>query len=90
MFNAQVTRCWKKPDGTGQPKSFRAAFAVRLKPDGSLEGAPIPTDAAPTTPYEKAYQLSALRAIMACGPYQLPAASFGEWRYFVPVFAETS
>ena len=44
--------------------------------------------APPTTPYLRVYQESALRAIIECQPYNLPAAYFEEWKYFAPVFTE--
>ena len=40
------------------------------------------------TPYLRVYQESALRAIIECQPYKLPAAFFEEWKYFAPVFTE--
>ena len=40
------------------------------------------------TPYLRVYQESALRAIIECQPYNLPAAYFDEWKYFEPVFTE--
>jgi hypothetical protein len=36
----------------------------------------------------RVYQESALRAIIECQPYNLPAAFFEEWKYFAPVFTE--
>ncbi len=87
MFQRQVERCWKKPyGGIEQPKS-EAAFAIRLKRDGTLEGMPVP-EGHPATPYLRVYQESALRAIIECQPYNLPAAYFEEWKYFSPVFTE--
>ena len=62
-----------------------AVFAIRLKRDGTLEGMPVP-EGAPATPYLRVYQESALRAIIECQPYKLPAAFFEEWKYFAPVF----
>ena len=41
---------------------------------------------APATAYLKIYQESAVRAIIACQPYRLPAAFYDEWKYFAPVF----
>jgi colicin import membrane protein len=48
---------------------------------------PVP-EGTPATPYLKVYQESALRAIIECQPYKLPAAFFEEWKYFAPVFTE--
>ncbi len=87
MFKSQVERCWKKPYGGIEAQNPQAAFVIRLKRDGTLEGMPVP-DGAPATPYLRVYQESALRAIIECQPYNLPAAYFEEWRYFAPVFTE--
>ena len=87
MFQQQVERCWKKPYGGIETQKPEAAFAIRLKRDGRLEGMPVP-EGTPTTPYLRLYQESALRAIIECQPYNLPAAYFEEWKYFAPVFTE--
>ena len=87
MFKAQVERCWKKPYGGIESQNPEAAFTIRLKRDGTLEGMPVP-EGTPGTPYLRVYQESALRAIIECQPYDLPAAYFDEWKYFTPVFTE--
>jgi outer membrane biosynthesis protein TonB len=87
MFQQQVERCWKKPYGGIEAQKSEAAFAIRLKRDGRLEGMPVP-EGTPATPYLRVYQESALRAIIECQPYNLPAAYFEEWKYFAPVFTE--
>ncbi len=87
MFQSQVERCWKKPYGGIESQNPEAAFTIRLKRDGTLEGMPAP-EGTPTTPYLRVYQESALRAIIECQPYNLPAAYFEEWKFFTPVFTE--
>ncbi|WP_247512236.1 protein TolA [Bradyrhizobium sp. 157] len=87
MFKQQVARCWKKPYGALESQKPEAIFAIRLKRDGSLEGTPVPIGT-PATPYLRVYQESALRAIIECQPYKLPAALFDEWKNFEPVFQE--
>ncbi len=87
MFKQQVERCWKKPYGGIEAQKSEAVFNIRLKRDGSLEGMPVP-EGTPSTPYLRVYQESALRAIIECQPYKLPAAFFEEWKYFAPVFTE--
>ena len=87
MFQSQVERCWKKPYGGIEAQKSEAAFAIKLKRDGTLEGMPVP-EGTPATPYLRVYQESALRAIIECQPYKLPAAYFDEWKYFAPVFTE--
>jgi outer membrane biosynthesis protein TonB len=87
MFQRQVERCWKKPYGGIESQKPEVAFAIRLKRDGTLEGAPVP-EGVPATPFLRVYQESALRAIIECQPYKLPAAFYDEWKYFAPVFKE--
>jgi outer membrane biosynthesis protein TonB len=87
LFQRQVERCWKKPYGGIEAQKSEAVFAIRLKRDGTLEGMPVP-EGTPATPYLRVYQESALRAIIECQPYNLPAAYFEEWKYFAPVFTE--
>ena len=87
LFQSQVERCWKKPYGGIESQNPEAAFTIRLKRDGTLEGMPVP-EGTPATPYLRVYQESALRAIIECQPYNLPAAFFDEWKYFAPVFTE--
>jgi colicin import membrane protein len=87
MFQQQVERCWKKPFGGIESQNPEAAFSIRLKRDGNLEGPPVP-EGTPATPYLRVYQESALRAIIECQPYNLPAAYFEEWKFFAPVFTE--
>ena len=87
MFQRQVERCWKKPFGGIESQNQEAAFTIRLKRDGTLEAAPIP-EGTPATPYLRVYSESALRAIIECQPYNLPAAYFDEWKFFTPVFTE--
>jgi colicin import membrane protein len=87
LFQSQVERCWKKPYGGIEVQQSEAAFAIKLKRDGTLEGMPVP-EGTPATPYLRVYQESALRAIIECQPYKLPPDYFDEWKYFAPVFTE--
>jgi len=87
MFRSQVERCWKKPYGGVESQNPEVAFSIRLKRDGTLESMPVP-ESTPATPYLRVYQESALRAIIECQPYNLPAAYFEEWKFFAPVFTE--
>ncbi|GKQ53695.1 protein TolA [Bradyrhizobium sp. Ce-3] len=87
MFKQQVERCWKKPYGGIEAQQTEAVFEIKLNREGKLEAPPVP-EGTPGTPYLRVYQESALRAIIECQPYKLPAAFFEEWKYFAPVFTE--
>lgn len=89
MFRQQVERCWKKPYGGVESRSTIAEFEIKLKRDGTLEAMPVAIPGA-STPYFRVYQESAMRAIIECQPYKLPAAYFDEWKYFLPAFQELS
>jgi outer membrane biosynthesis protein TonB len=86
-FQAQFERCWKKPYGALDQQKPEVAFDIRLKRDGTLEAMPVP-EGRPATPYMQAYQDSALRAIIACQPYNLPASMYDQWKFFAPVFTD--
>ncbi|MCW5702607.1 MAG: cell envelope integrity protein TolA [Bradyrhizobium sp.] len=87
MFRRQVENCWKKPYGGIEQERPEVAFNIRLKKDGTLEAMPVP-DGTPSSPYARAYSESALRAIIQCQPYKLPAQFYDEWKAFIPVFQE--
>jgi outer membrane biosynthesis protein TonB len=87
MFQDQVDRCWKKPVGGVESHHMEAAFTIRLRRDGMLEAAPV-LEGTPATPELRVFQESAMRGIIDCQPYHLPAAFFDEWKFFSPVFTE--
>jgi outer membrane biosynthesis protein TonB len=87
MFLEQVNRCWKVPYGGIESQKPQVVIDIRLKRDGTLEAPPLP-EATPATPYLRAYQESALRAVIECQPYRLPPAMFDEWKYFGGLFTE--
>ena len=88
LFRQQVERCWKKPYGGIEARSFVAVFTIKLKSDGTLETTPSPIAAGNNTPAFRAYQESAQRGIIACQPYRLPPAFFEEWKFFEGAFDE--
>ena len=85
MFKEQVLRCWKKPYGGLEAARFEVEFNIKLKRDGSLEAMPVALSSA-STPYQRVFMESGLRAIIECAPYRLPPGFFAEWQAFIPVF----
>ena len=85
MFKEQVLRCWKKPYGGLEAARFEVEFNIKLKRDGSLEAMPVAVSSA-SSPYQRVFLESGLRAIIECAPYRLPPAFFAEWQAFIPVF----
>ncbi|MDH2383138.1 hypothetical protein [Bradyrhizobium sp. CER78] len=91
MFRYQVERCWKKPARAGSDAAnVRVEITVDLTPEGKLDGQPLvlPGSKPATSDYAQAYQKSALRAIIECQPYTLPAEYYDQWKKFQPVFME--
>ncbi|MGM4902805.1 cell envelope integrity protein TolA [Tardiphaga sp. 866_E4_N2_1] len=87
LFARQMGRCWIKPPPEFNSPNMEAKFAVKLKPDGSLDGQP--TILSPVnSPYSKSYHQNALQAIIRCQPYALPAKDYAAWQRFEPVFSE--
>jgi colicin import membrane protein len=84
MFKQQVERCWNKPYGRFDQQKMEAIFSIRLKRDGTLEAQPRTVGGTG----DSIYQESAYRAIIACAPYNLPAAMYDEWKFFEPVFED--
>ena len=87
MFLEQVNRCWKVPYGGIESQKPQIVIDIRLKRDGTLEAPPVP-EGTPATPYLRAYQESALRAVIECQPYHLPPASYDDWKFFGGLFTE--
>ena len=85
MFKEQVLRCWKKPYGGLEAARFEVEFNIKLKKDGTLEAMPVALSSA-STPYQRVFMESGLRAIIECAPYRLPPGFFAEWQAFIPVF----
>ena len=86
MFKEQVNRCWKVPYGGIENQNPLAVIDIKLKRDGTLDGTPV-SETAPTTQYLRVYLESAMRALLECQPYKLPAAFYDEWKYFAPEFS---
>ena len=85
MFKEQVLRCWKKPYGGLEAARFEVEFNIKLKRDGTLEAMPVAVSSA-SSPYQRVFMESGLRAIIECAPYRLPPGFFAEWQAFIPVF----
>jgi TolA protein len=83
-FVAQVRKCWNPPPGASDNKLL-ATLRVTLNQDGSVAARPqvVESSAHALGP---AFASSAVRAIMQCGPYQLPADKFALWHDFDAVF----
>jgi hypothetical protein len=86
QFYLQVRRCWRNPLNYDR-ESVEAIYQIKLTRSGQLDGKPKLLQA-PRTEYEKRYHASALAALVACQPYDLPQDTYDRWRHFEPVFRE--
>ena len=85
MFQSQVERCWKKPFGGIESQNPEAAFEIKIEARRHARKRCRFRKDRPRRRICAVYQESALRAIIECQPYNLPAAYFEEWKYFAPV-----
>jgi len=91
MFKSQVERCWKKPALFGdEAGNIKVVLEISLTREGKLVGQPlVSSESSPTaSDFSKAYQENALRAVIKCQPYTLPAEDYDQWKHFMPVFLE--
>ena len=84
----QVERCWKKPYGGIEVAETGSGFRHPAEARRHARGHAGVRKARRRRRILRVYQESALRAIIECQPYNLPAAFFDEWKYFSPVFTE--
>jgi hypothetical protein len=75
---AQAMRCWDIPAGWTEPRQVSVTVRFRLNPDGTLDGAPSVVQF-PASELGKAAAVSAVEAVVQCGPFQLPADKYDQW-----------
>jgi len=83
-FVSQVRKCWNPPPGVSEVK-IQVTVRVTLNQDGTVGARPQVVEGS-THPMGPAFANSAVRAILQCGPYQLPAEKYATWRDFDAVF----
>ena len=80
----QVSGCWQAPPGSGQARQPVIKVRVTLRRDGHLRGTPQVLSR--NTGGQAGSDLflptadRALRAVMRCSPFQMPAGQFAAWR----------
>ena len=77
-LRAQVQRCWNLPVGWTDPREVTVVIRFKLNKDGTVNGTPS-VEQYPAGNYGTVAAEGAVRAIMQCGPYQLPADKFDQW-----------
>lgn len=84
MAASQIQRCLRSNADAPSNMDLRVRVSVRLERDGNLSDPPQLVDArrvmTSTNPYLRTAGERALRAVIECAPYNLPAANYSEWR----------
>jgi hypothetical protein len=82
-----ISKCWNVPVGAPDPAALVFDVRVFLNQDGTVAGAPeLVGRYRPGDPYFRAAVDAALRAVQMCGPYDLPADQYENWREIVVTF----
>jgi hypothetical protein len=78
-LSAEVKRCWTVPSGWTDPRQAAVTLRFLLNRDGTLDGDPAVVEF-PATPVGAAAAKAAIAAVTQCGPYNLPAEQFEQWK----------
>lgn len=78
-LRSQVQRCWNIPAGALDAENLKVSVQFRLNTNGVVEGMPQIIAGGESSPVHRAAAESARRAILQCGPYNLPAGKYNDW-----------
>jgi len=78
-LRAQIQRCWSLPQGWTDPRQVSVVVDFGMRIDGTVTGGPTVIEFQGTR-YGIAAAQNALRAVLQCGPYRLPASTYSDWR----------
>ena len=73
----QIKKCWNPPIGAAEAR-IKVTMRFALNRDGTVNGRPQPMEG-PAHPLGPGLARSAERAILQCGPYNLPADKYSAW-----------
>jgi len=77
-LRAQVQRCWNLPVGWTNPAEVTVTIRFKLNQDGTVNGIPS-IEQYPASQYGTVAAEGAVRAVLQCGPYQLPLEKYDQW-----------
>jgi colicin import membrane protein len=80
-LKAQLNACWHPPNAVLEAKDLIVLVKVSLNRDGSLASAPIVTNRGRNPLFQIAAE-SAIRAVLSCPPFRLPASKYEVWQEF--------
>jgi len=78
-LRGQIQRCWNVIPGMADGSDVRVRVTMRLAPNGEIEGQPQVTATGGTPRAQQVLTGGALRAVIRCAPYQLPAEKYAAW-----------
>ena len=78
-FRSQISRCWTPPVGGLGAEDIVVKLRIELNKDGTLARAPSLANNT-SSPFFTAAAESAMRAVLQCQPYTMPAEKFTQWR----------
>lgn len=77
-LTAQAMRCWNIPVGWTDPRQVSVTVQLRLNRDGTVNGTPTVLEF-PASELGKAAAVGAIRAVVECGPFDLPEEKYDQW-----------
>jgi hypothetical protein len=83
LLAASVQRCWKPPAGT----AGNVSIFFRLDRTGAVSGTPQTVRDMAKDREDAALEAAAMRAVLKCQPYILPAESYDSWSEVIVNFA---
>ena len=82
-LRAQMERCWRAPLDAPNPEKIRVRVRAQFNPDGTLARRPDLLDSARILlsgdPYLQVAAERAVRAVIQCAPYTMPADKYALW-----------
>lgn len=78
-LRAKISQCWNPPVGGLGADAIKVKLRLQLSERGALTRAPEVVNRA-GSPFFQAAADAAVRAVMLCQPYQLPARKYALWR----------
>ncbi len=85
-LRGQIQRCWSIIPGMAGAEEVRVRVSMQLSPDGTIAGQPQVSASGGPDGTQRALSSGALRAVMRCAPYQLPAEKYETWANVVVNF----
>lgn len=84
LFRSQAYRCWRVVSDMPNPETLGVVVQVNLNRDGSINGSPTVIDHNRIRSSGNTFHIRAaergIAAVLQCGPYDMPAANYSEWR----------